>query len=113
MPAAATGVVALRPTLGLVSRTGVLPVARSQETPAPVGRTVADVAALLTGLVGRDAADPATAGAPDTAPDYTAALSKSALTGKRIGVIAPTSGSSQQPFTDAVAAITAARRHAR
>ena len=95
----------MRPTLGLVSRTGILPVARSQETPAPVGRTVGDVAALLTGLVGRDPADSATAGAPDTAPDYTAALSKSALSGKRIGVIAPTSGSAVQAFTDAVAEI--------
>jgi amidase len=103
-----TGVVAMRPTFGLVSRTGVLPVARSQETPAPVGRTVGDVAALLTGLVGRDAADPATANAPDTAPDYTAALSKSALAGKRIGVIAPASGNAVQAFTDAVAEITAA-----
>src|SRR3954447_22841913 len=108
VPAVNTGVVAMRPTLGLVSRTGILPVARSQETPAPVGRTVGDVAALLTGLVGRDASDPATANAPETAPDYTAALSKSALSGKRIGVIAPAGGSAVQAFTDAVAEITAA-----
>ena len=50
----------MRPTFGLVSRTGILPAARSQETAAPVGRTVADVAASCR-LVGRDAADAATA----------------------------------------------------
>jgi amidase len=108
VPAVNTGVVAMRPTLGLISRTGILPVARSQETPAPVGRTVGDVAALLTGLVGRDPADDATAGAPETVPDYTVALSKSALSGKRIGVIAPAGGNAVQAFTDAVAEITAA-----
>ena len=54
VPAVNAGVVAMRPTFGLVSRTGILPTARSQDTPAPVGRTVADVAATLTGLVGRD-----------------------------------------------------------
>ena len=52
VPAAATGVAAFRPTFGLISRTGVLPAARSQETPAPVGRSVADIAVLLSGLVG-------------------------------------------------------------
>ena len=61
VPAVNAGVVAMRPTFGLVSRTGILPTARSQDTPAPVGRTVADVAATLTGLVGRDAADDTTA----------------------------------------------------
>ncbi len=106
--AVATGVAAMRPTYGLVSRTGVLPTARSQETPAAVGRTVSDIASLLSGMVGQDAADAATASAPATAPDYTAALSKSALNGQRIGVIAPTGGSAVQAFTDAVTAITAA-----
>ena len=97
---------AFRPTFGLISRTGVLPAARSQETPAPIGRTVADVAVLLSGLVGRDPADETTSGAPATAPDYFAGLSKTALAGKRIGVIAPTSGASLTPFTEAVAEIT-------
>jgi Asp-tRNA(Asn)/Glu-tRNA(Gln) amidotransferase A subunit family amidase len=108
VPAVATGVVAMRPTLGLVGRTGVLPVARSQETPAPIGRTVADVAATLSGIVGRDPDDDATAGAPDTAPDYTAALNKNALAGQRIGIVAPTSGSSLAAFTAAQAAVTGA-----
>ncbi|WP_169542175.1 amidase family protein [Solirubrobacter soli] len=105
-PAAATGVAAFRPTFGLVSRTGVLPVARSQDIPAPVGKSVADIAAVLSGLVGEDDSDATTANAPATAPDYAAGLTKSALSGKRIGVIAPTSGNSLTPFNDAVAEIT-------
>ena len=67
----------------------------------------ADIAAVLSGLVGSDPADAATSGAPATAPDYAAGLTKGALAGKRIGVIAPTSGNSLTPFTDAVADITA------
>jgi Asp-tRNA(Asn)/Glu-tRNA(Gln) amidotransferase A subunit family amidase len=104
VPAAATGVVGMRPTLGLIGRTGVLPVARSQATPGPIGRSVADVAALLTALAGPDPDDDATAGAQPA--DYTAALDKTALAGKRIGVIAPTGGGSVQPFAAAVAEIT-------
>ncbi len=106
VPATATGVVAMRPTLGTVSRTGILPVARSQETAAAVGRSVGDVAATLSGMVGPDPADPITAGAVPA--DYTAALSKSALAGKRIGVLTPTGGNAVTAFTDAVAEITAA-----
>ena len=102
VPAVNGGVVAMRPTFGLVSRTGILPTARSQDTPAPVGRNVADVAATLTGLVGRDTADDSTAGAPTTSPDYTAALSKTALEDKRIGVIVPTGGNAVDAFTAAV-----------
>ncbi len=100
VPAVNAGVVAMRPTFGLVSRTGILPTARSQDTPAPVGRTVADVAATLTGLVGRDPADDTTANAPPQ--DYTTALSKSALDGKRIGVIVPTGGNAVDAFNAAV-----------
>ena len=106
VPATATGVVAMRPTLGSVSRTGILPVARSQETAAAVGRSVGDVAATLSGMVGPDPADPITAGAVPA--DYTAALSKTALAGKRIGVLTPTGGNAVTAFTDAVAEITAA-----
>ena len=92
--AAATGVTAFRPTLGLVSTTGILPTATSQESPTAVGKSVADVATELSGMV-------------DTPVDYNAGLSKSALSGKKIGVIAPTSGTSMAPFTAAVAAIQA------
>ncbi|MEN3361363.1 MAG: amidase [Mycobacteriales bacterium] len=86
-PAAAAGVVGLKPTVGLVSRTGVLPVAKSQDSPGPIGRSVADVAAALNVIAGADPADPATAAAP-ARPDYTAGLSTGTLRGKRIAVIA-------------------------
>ena len=105
--AVATGADAFRPTFGLVSRTGILPTAKSQDTPVAVGRSTADIAATLSGMVGNDPSDDSTAGAPSTAPDYVAGLTKSALSGKRIGVIAPTSGSSLTPFTNAVAQVTA------
>jgi amidase len=104
VPATAGGVVGMRPTLGLIGRTGVLPVARSQETPGPIGRTVPDVATLLTALVGPDPDDDAAAGAQPA--DYTAALDETALAGKRIGVIAPTSGDSVQAFAKAAALVT-------
>jgi amidase len=87
--AVASGVVALRPTLGLVGRTGVMPVARSQDTPAPIGHSVADAAAVLSAVAGRDPRDDATSDTPADPPDFTAALDRTALDGKRIGVIAP------------------------
>jgi len=92
-PAGVAGVVGLKPTVGLVSRAGVLPVAKSQDSPGPIGRTVADVASTLNVIAGTDPADPATAGTP-TRPDYTAGLTPGALRGKRIAVIA----SSTDPY---------------
>jgi amidase len=86
-PADAAGVVGLKPTVGLVSRTGVLPVARSQDSPGPIGRTVYDVASALNVIAGLDRMDPATVGKP-TRPDYTKALLPTALQGKSVGVIA-------------------------
>jgi Asp-tRNA(Asn)/Glu-tRNA(Gln) amidotransferase A subunit family amidase len=88
-PAGVNGVVGLKPTVGLVSRAGVLPVAKSQDSPGPIGRTVYDVAAGLNVIAGADPRDPATAGTPGR-PDYTAALSANALQGKRIAVVAST-----------------------
>jgi amidase len=88
-PAGNAGVVGLKPTVGLVSRTGVLPVAKSQDSPGPIGRTVYDVATELSAIAGPDPADPATVGKP-TAPNYTAGLSTTALSGKRIAVVAST-----------------------
>ncbi|MFI7614456.1 amidase family protein [Nonomuraea terrae] len=85
-PADVAGVVGLKPTTGLVSRAGVLPVARSQDTPGPIARTVYDAAGALTAMAGPDRSDPATADAP--VKDYTAGLSDDALRGKRIAVVA-------------------------
>jgi Asp-tRNA(Asn)/Glu-tRNA(Gln) amidotransferase A subunit family amidase len=88
-PAGVAGVVAIKPTVGLVSRTGVVPVARSQDSPGPITRTVYDAAAGLQAMAGPDPDDGATAGAP-ASPDYLWGLSTTALSGKRVGVIAST-----------------------
>jgi amidase len=100
-PAGHAGVVALKPTVGRVSRTGVLPVAASQDSPGPITRTVYDAAAQLKAIAGQDADDPATVGTP-AVPDYTAGLSPSALNGKRVAVISSTTA----PYPAALAAIT-------
>jgi amidase len=85
-PAAACGVVGIKPTLGLVSRTGIVPVSLAQDTAGPIARTVADAAALLTAIAGLDAADPAAADSAGQATDYTRFLDAGALAGARLGV---------------------------
>jgi len=86
-PANACGVVGMKPTVGLVSRAGIIPIAHSQDTAGPLCRTVADAAALLTALAGVDPRDPATAQADGhIAADYTAFLDPNGLKGARIGV---------------------------
>ncbi|MFI5613102.1 amidase family protein [Amycolatopsis sp. NPDC051903] len=86
-PACANSVVGIKPTVGLVPRTGLVPIAASQDTAGPIARTVADAAALLTVLVGRDHRDPATAGNPLTGHDFTGDLEATALRGARIGAV--------------------------
>ena len=83
-------IVGLRPTVGLVSRTGILPISATQDTAGPMTRTVADAAAELGAIAGKDPEDPATDSAPATVPDYLAGLKPDALAGKRIGVITNT-----------------------
>jgi amidase len=86
-PSSATGLVGLKPTLGLVSRSGVIPIAHSQDTAGPMTRTVRDAAILLAAMTGVDPRDPATAGsAQHAARDYTSGLEAGALKGARIGV---------------------------
>src|SRR6266511_1284573 len=102
-PAQANGVVGLKPTVGLVSRAGILTITQTQETAGPIGRTVRDVAAGLQAVAGTDPADPATAGQPPV-PDYLAALSPTALPGKRIAVVSSTDAN----YNAAVAAVQAA-----
>jgi Asp-tRNA(Asn)/Glu-tRNA(Gln) amidotransferase A subunit family amidase len=97
-PAGNAGVVALKPTVGLVSRAGMMPVAPSQDSPGPIGQTVGDVASTLNVLAGKDPRDPATEGQPEGHPDYTAGLSPSALNGKRIAVVSSTAA----PYPTAV-----------
>lgn len=84
-PASSNGVVGIKPTLGLVSRAGIVPIAHSQDTAGPLARTVADAATLLEALAGADPRDPATARAP-TALNLVGALDDGRLEGVRIGV---------------------------
>jgi amidase len=97
-PAAANGVVGIKPTIGLVSRSGIVPIAHSQDTAGPMARTVADAVELLNALMGEDERDlftrpaerriPAPGDGPDPLEvDYTAYLDPGALEGARIGVI--------------------------
>ena len=84
-PSSVNGIVGIKPTVGLVSRSGVVPVSHSQDTPGPMARTVADAAALLTALAGADDRDAATAEA-HVEPDSTAFVDPDGLRGVRIGV---------------------------
>jgi len=86
-PSSVNGIVGIKPTLGLVSRSGIIPIAHSQDTAGPMGRTVEDAAILLTAMVGQDPADPLADSYPQSVPDYAANLSKDALKGVRIGVM--------------------------
>jgi amidase len=88
-PASANGVVGIKPTVGLVSRDGIIPITADQDTAGPIARTVRDAAILLGVLAGHDPNDPATA--PCLVPgncfsDYTRFLDKKALQGARIAV---------------------------
>lgn len=86
-PASANGLVGIKPTLGLVSRSGVIPISASQDTAGPLARTVTDAAILLGALAGVDPRDPATsAGAGHASPDYREFLRADGLHGARIGV---------------------------
>ena len=86
-PAAMNGIVGLKPTVGLVSRTHVVPISHSQDTAGPMAASVGEAAELLSVIAGSDAADPATRDADKHKQDYTAALDAGSLKGKRIGVM--------------------------
>ncbi len=121
-PANANGVVGIKPTVGLVSRAGVIPISHTQDTVGPHARTVADAATVLTAIVQRtpDPRDPATStsplgklGQPRPAlpADYRAFLNSKGLQGARIGVVRDFEGSSPHAdaiFDSAVAAIQSA-----
>ncbi len=87
VPAAMNGIVGIKPTVGLVSRTGVIPISASQDTAGPMARTVEDAALLLGAIAGSDPDDPATEHADDHAGDFTSFLDADALRGARIGVV--------------------------
>ena len=100
-PSAVAGLVGLKPTVGLVSRDGIIPISASQDTAGPMTRNVRDAAVLLSAINARDADDQADAlpGRPSAAPRYAAALRRNALKGARIGVLRDAEG--RQPATDA------------
>ncbi|KAF9484228.1 amidase signature enzyme [Pholiota conissans] len=85
-PSSLNNVVGIKPTVGLTSRAGVIPISSSQDSVGPMTRSVADAAIVLSVISGKDKNDDATLSQPSIVPDYTKALSKDALKGKRIGV---------------------------
>ena len=92
-PAGANAIVGIKPTLGLVSRAGVVPISAEQDTAGPMTRKVTDAAAVLSVIQGVDPRDPATEPArPFVDRDYLEALQPDALRGKRIGVWRPAAG---------------------
>src|SRR5712675_3114277 len=97
-PSSANGIVGIKPTLGLISRSGIIPIAHSQDTAGPMARTVADAAALLNILAAEDTNDSATAGTnTKRAGDYRKYCYPDGLRGARIGVLRKLFG-----FSDAV-----------
>ncbi len=87
-PASVSGLVGMKPTVGLVSRNGIIPISVTQDTAGPMGRSVADVAMLLNAMAGVDEADPSGHAAAGNIPDdYTTYLKADALNGKRFGVL--------------------------
>lgn len=85
-PATRNGIVGIKPTLGLVSRSGIIPIAHTQDTAGPMTRSVADAAILLGVLVGRDKADAITGDSKKGEKDYTKFLDRDGLKNARIGV---------------------------
>ena len=110
-PGSINGVVALKPTVGLVSRTHIIPISHSQDTAGPMARSVADVALLVSVMAATDPDDPATAEADAHKSDYANQFDSASLTGKRLGVIVPDAGTvpseTDAVFAEAVAALKA------
>jgi len=101
-PSSINGIVGIKPTLGLVSRSGIIPIAHSQDTAGPMGRTVKDAAILFAAMVGADPEDPLAEIFPDTLPDFVGGLSTDALNGTRIGVYRGHSGAGADARVDKI-----------
>src|SRR5688572_1765956 len=108
-PASVNGIVGFKPTVGLVSRTHVVPISHSQDTPGPMTRSVRDAALIMNAIAGTDAADPATAEANARRVDYTQRLSPDALRGVRLGVMRFARGPGTDPAFDAALAVLRAQ----
>ncbi|MGX7952802.1 amidase [Tsuneonella sp. HG249] len=92
-PASVNGVVGFKPTVGLVSRTNIVPISGTQDTAGPMARNVADAALLLGAIAGSDPADPATIQADRFKVDFTRGLDTASLSGVRVGVLRKQVGS--------------------
>jgi len=101
-PSGINGIVGIKPTLGLLSRSGIIPIAHSQDTAGPMGRSVRDAAILLGAMSGTDTNDTASAALADTPSDFTSNLTADGLAGKRIGVIRSYYGAGSNPGVDAL-----------
>ena len=108
-PASLNGIVGMKPTVGLVSRTHIVPISASQDTAGPMTRTVRQAAQLLSVIAGSDRADPATREADRRKVDYAATLDPNALRGKRIGVMRFATGFGTDPLFSAALAVLKAR----
>jgi amidase len=108
-PAAINGIVGFKPTVGLVSRTYVVPISHSQDTPGPMTTNVRDAALVLNAIAGSDPADPATAEADAHRVDYAAGLNPNALRGVRIGVMRFASGFGTNEALEAALAVLRAQ----
>ena len=100
-PSQTNGIVGIKPTLGLLSRSGIIPIAHSQDTPGPMARTVADAAILLGAMTGADAQDSATKGNRKRSfSNYTKFLDRDGLKGARIGVARNMAGHESTDYQD-------------
>ncbi|MFN2473048.1 MAG: amidase [Sphingomicrobium sp.] len=107
-PAAINGIVGFKPTVGMVSRTHIVPISVSQDTAGPMTRTVRQAAEMLSVIAGSDSADPATQAAGAHRRDFAASLDAHGLHGTRIGVMRFASGfGTDEPFTAALAVLKA------
>ena len=110
-PSAANGVVGIKPTVGLVSRAGIIPISSTQDTAGPIARDVRDAAIVLSAIAGSDPRDPATVDADKHATDYAKFLDPDALKGKRIGVVRELAGGDPQVKALLDRAIAVLRAH--
>ncbi|BDW81712.1 amidase [Erythrobacter sp. Dej080120_24] len=109
-PASINGIVGFKPSVGIVSRTHVVPISSTQDTAGPMTKSVYDAALLLSAIAGEDPADPTTVGVPRVT-DYTAGISEFSIEGVRIGVMRNQMGSNAQVvevFEQALADLEAA-----
>lgn len=109
-PASINGIVGFKPTVGLVSRTHIVPISASQDTAGPMAQNVHDAALLLNAIAGSDPADDATSAADEHVEDFTAGLATASLAGKRIGVLREAVGNDRKVATLFEAAVEDLRR---